>query len=256
MKIGFIGYGNMAQAMVKGFKRKETGNIIYASALNKDKLLTNCQKDGIIALNNNLEVLKQSDLIILAVKPHQVSLVLNELNDYIENQIIVSIVAGLTYDKLEVLIPNTYHISICPNTPVEVNEGIIIYENKHSLNNDMFNKFKEIFKTLGILKETDGDKFNLYTTIAGCTPAFCAIFMESLADAAVMFGMSRQDSYEIASQVLVGCGKLQLESKKHPAQMKDEVTSPKGMTIKGVAKLEEKGFRSAIIESIAQIINK
>lgn len=102
----------------------------------------------------------------------------------------------------------------------------------------------------------DTDHFSLAGTISGCTPAYAAMFIEALGDAGVMFGLSREQSYRFASQVLVGTGKLAQINKEHPGKMKDNVCSPGGTTIRGVAKLEEKGFRSAIIEAIKAIEDK
>ncbi len=255
IKIGFIGFGNIASAMASGFNLNNKVKM-YASARNYEKLVSNTLKYNVTPCKNNKELIDSVDFVVLAVKPYQVSQIFSEIKEYLADKILISVVAGLTFSTIEEFIPNIHHISICPNTPVAVGEGIIVYETINSLTNDEFSTFEDVFSELGLIETIDTEHFSLAGTVSGCTPAYAAMFIEALGDAGVMFGLTREQSYRFASQVLIGTGKLQQTSKLHPGQMKDAVCSPGGTTIKGVGILEKNGFRSSIIEAIKEIENK
>lgn len=253
MKVGFIGFGNMAQAMVQGFLEygKMDPNTFYACAKNYDKLLMNTKKYGIHACKDSMEVVKNSDIIVLAVKPYLIEEVVKPICEALENKMVISVAAGYNFDMYEkILKPTTAHISTIPNTPISVGEGIVVSENKHSLNETQFNQFIELFKDVALVEMVDTHLLSIGGTIGGCTPAYAAMFIEALGDAGVKHGLPRKTAYALAAKMLVGTGKLYLKEQKHPGEMKDAVCSPKGTTIKGVAALERNGFRNAIIEAI------
>lgn len=253
MKIGFIGFGNMAQAMVQGFIEygKMNPNQFYACAKNYDKLLSNTQKYGIHACENSKEVVMNSDIIILAVKPYLIEEVVKPICTDLENKMVISVAAGYNFEKYNIILrPTTAHISTIPNTPISVGEGIVVCENKHSLNETQLQTFMDLFKDVALVEMVDTHLLSIGGTIAGCTPAYAAMFIEALGDAGVKHGLPRKTAYQLAAKVLAGTGSLYLKEQKHPGEMKDAVCSPKGTTIKGVAALERNGFRNAIIEAI------
>lgn len=252
MKIGFIGFGNMAQAMAKGFIEYGRNNHeYYACAKNYEKLINNTKKYGIHACKDSLEVVRNSDIVILAVKPYLIEEVVKAVSEELKNKIVISVAAGYTFDMYEkILKPNTPHISTIPNTPISVGEGIIVCESKHNLTEEQFKQFYDLFEDIALIEMVETHLLSIGGTIGGCTPAYAAMFIEVLGDAGVKHGLPRKTAYRLASQMLVGTGKLYLKEQKHPAEMKDAVCSPKGTTIKGVAALEKNGFRNAIIEAI------
>ena len=251
-KVGFIGFGNMAQAMAQGFlEYGSTQYEYYACAKNYDKLLITTSKYGVHACKDSIEVVKNSDIVILAVKPYLIEEVVKPIVSELEGKMVISVAAGFTYDMYEkILNSNTAHISTIPNTPISVGEGIIVCENKHSLNEEQFNQFMELFRDVALVEMVDTHLLSIGGTIGGCTPAYAAMFIEALGDAGVKHGLPRKTAYQLAAKMLVGTGKLYLKEQKHPGEMKDAVCSPKGTTIKGVAALERNGFRNAIIEAI------
>lgn len=253
MKVGFIGFGNMAQAMVQGFL--EYGhmdkNEVCACAKNYDKLLVNTQKYGIHACKDSKEVVVNSDIVVLAVKPYLIEEVVKPLVEDLDNKMVISVAAGYTFDMYAKLFKaSTSHISTIPNTPISVGEGIVVCENKHSLNDEQLSIFMDLFKDVALVEMVDTHLLSIGGTIGGCTPAYAAMFIEALGDAGVKHGLPRKTAYQLAAKMLVGTGKLYLKEQKHPGEMKDAVCSPKGTTIKGVAALERNGFRNAIIEAI------
>ena len=250
MKIGFIGFGNMAQALAHGLvrgKAVEAGNI-GACARDRAKLQRNTEPHGFRAFDDAAAVAEFADIVIVAVKPYQVEAVVTPVRELLAKKIVVSVAAGVTFDDYErILVPGTAHLSTIPNTPVSVCEGIVVCERRHSLSE---------FSKLGIVIRMDTALLDISSTVCGCGPAFVAMFMEALADGAVKHGIPRADAYRMVSQMVAGTGKLQLVTGQHPGVMKDAVCSPGGTTIVGVAELEHKGLRGAVIAAVDAVQNK
>lgn len=256
VKIGFLGFGNMAQAMASGWVKAENldSKQLYATARNLEKLEKNTEKYGIQAVASTKELIHQVDILVLAVKPHQIEGVLKPVKNELQNKILLSVAANYTNEMFKAILPNGIsHISTIPNTPVSIGEGIIIVEETHTLAEEEWNVIKEVLDMLGLVQKVPTEQLSIGGTLAGCGPAFASIFIEALADGAVKYGLSRTEAYTLASQMLTGTGKMYLETKEHPGAMKDKVTSPGGTTIKGVAALEAHGFRNAVIQAFDAI---
>ncbi len=254
MKIGFIGFGSMAQAIVSGWRMKGQELEIRACAGHYEKLKENAEKMGVIPCKDGGEVVLHSDIIILAVKPDQMEEAVQPVRELLNEKIVVSIAAGYTYDKFEQLCPEgTAHISTIPNTPIGVAEGILVTEEVHSLNKEQFEQFQKAFESISKIVLVDTEHVSIAGTIAGCAPAYTAMYIEALADAGVKHGLKRDTAYELAAKMVVGTGALYLSTKKHPGAMKDEVCSPGGTTIRGVASLEKNAFRGIVIEAIDEV---
>lgn len=259
MHIGFIGFGNMAQAMAGGFVRSgavQPGDI-GACARDRAKLQRNTEPQGFHAFDDAAAVAGFADVVIVAVKPYQVEAVLAPVKDLLAGKIVVSVAAGVTFDDYErILAPGTRHLSTIPNTPVSVCEGIVVCERRHSLSDAEWQEVKALLSKIGLVLQMDTALLNISSAVCGCGPAFVAMFIEALGDAGVKHGIPRADAYRMASQMIVGTGKLQLATGLHPGAMKDAVCSPGGTTIVGVAELERKGFRGAVIDAVDAIQNK
>lgn len=251
VSIGFIGFGNMAQAMAKGFAASGEGIRMYACAKHWEPLCVRAKEHGVIACRKAAEVVAASDIVILAVKPYMIESVCQPLREALQRVIVVSVAAGWSFaDYEKILLPHTAHLSIIPNTPVAVRAGISIMETTHSLTAEQFALVQACLQVLGSVESVDGSLLAAASALAGCGPAFAAMFIEALGDAGVMHGLPRAQAYRLAAQMLAGTGALQLQSKAHPGMMKDAVCSPRGTTIRGVAKLEEAGFRHALIQAV------
>lgn len=259
VKIGFIGFGNMAQAMAAGLLLRqavEPGQL-YACAKNWEKLRGNTEPRGMHPCRDAAELVAACDLVVVAVKPYLVAEVLAPVKEQLAGKILVSVAAGKPFDAYEeILAPGTHHLSTVPNTPISVGEGIIACERRHSLTDDEWALFSEIFGKAALIVPVETAQLSIAGTLAGCGPAFAAMFIEALADGAVKQGLPRVLAYQLASQMVVGTGKLQLATGAHPGAMKDAVCSPGGTTIVGVAALERRGFRGAVIDAIDEIEHK
>lgn len=255
-RIAFLGFGNMAGAMADGFIR--SGAIaperMGAASRRQDVLAERTSARGMKAFATSEEAARWADVVIVAVKPHLVAEVAAPLADILKDKLVLSVAVGkLCADYEAILAPGTRHLSTLPNTPVSVNEGIVICEGCHTLTPEDLAFVQSLFGLLGLCEFADERTMSAAGTLAGCGPAFAAMFIEALADGAVKHGVPRAMALSLASQMLAGTAKLQLATGTHPGAMKDAVCSPGGTTIIGVAALERKGFRSAVIDAIDAI---
>ena len=251
--IGFIGFGNMAQAIARGLTLTGACDArrLFACAGHFDRLQNNTRPLGIQALQSAEEVVACSDFVVLAVKPYMVEAVLAPVCMLLKNKALVSVVASYDFAAYERILPaGTHHISTIPNTPVSVGEGILICEKKHSLSAEEVACFEALFGKIAMLEYVEEKQFSIAGTLSGCTPAFTAMYLEALADAGVKHGLSREAAYRLAAKMLCGTGKLYLQTQMHPGILKDAVCSPGGTTIRGVAALEKGGFRGIVMSAI------
>lgn len=254
--IGFIGFGNMAQAMAQGLLRGGVkGEDLFACAKRWEKLEQTAAKLGVIPCHDSLEVLEHSHILILAVKPYLIEEVLSPLKDKLEGKVVISVAAGWLFSRFEEILPaGVHHLSIMPNTPVAIGEGVVLLEQEHSLSPEEFSQVQQLFSTLGTVETVTAAQMGIAGTLSGCGPAYAAMFLEALGDAGVLHGLPRDLSYRLAAQMLAGTGKLHLATGQHPGAMKDAVCSPGGTTIKGVAALERRGFRGAVTDAITAVV--
>ena len=259
MKVGFIGFGNMAQALAAGLAASgalQPGQI-GACARDRAKLHRNTEPHGFLAFDDAAGVAGFADVVVVAVKPCQVEAVLAPVKGMLAGKVVVSVAAGMTFDRYEeILAPGTHHLSTIPNTPVAVCEGIVVCERRHSLSEAEGQSVQALLSHVGLVVTVDTAQLGIAGTVCGCGPAFVAMFIEALADAAVKHGIVRADAYRMASQMVVGTGKLQLATGQQTAVMKDAVCSPGGTTFGGVWELERKRFRGAVIDAIDAIQDK
>ena len=255
VRIGFIGFGNMASAMADGWLA--TGTVapdqLYACAHRFEALCERTAARGMHACKDAAELVDAVDLVVVAIKPHLIREVL--LSVVLGTKPIISVAAGWTSADYEALLSGfgTHHISTVPNTPVAIGEGVIACERTHTLAPEEYALVQELLGALGTVVEVESRLLSVAGTVGGCGPAFIAMVIEALGDAAVKHGIPRADAYRMVSQMVAGTAKLQLATGQHPGAMKDAVCSPGGTTIKGVAALERAGLRSAFIQAIDAI---
>lgn len=257
--VGFLGFGNMAQAMAKGFVEQGAleGNQIFACARRWERLCDNTRTLGAVPCRDGAEVARNADLLVVAVKPYLVEEVLAPLGDLLKGKLLLSVAAGWSFQRFEEILPaGVHHLSTMPNTPVSVGEGVILLEQEHSLDPEEYVQVKELLSSLGMVEDVTPSQMGIGGTISGCGPAWAAMFLEALGDAGVMHGLPRELSYRLAAQMLLGTAKLHLITGEHPGAMKDAVCSPGGTTIQGVAELERQGFRGSVISAVDAVQRK
>ena len=254
MKIGFIGLGNMGGSLARLVAQDER----FRSEL----LLANRSRDKAekIAAElggqsaSNAEVFAQANVIFLGIKPAQFADLLADYQEILEKResiLLVSMAAGLPLKTLEKLVPSHHRWNrIMPNTPEAIGEGVISYALSQLTNQMDEDLLHELLSSAGLLVKLEEKQLDAATALAGCGPAFVYLFIEALADAGVRAGLSRNISLELANQTLLGAAKLSQISGQHPAQLKDQVCSPGGSTIAGVASLEENAFRGTVMDAV------
>lgn len=264
--IGFIGLGNMAKAIIGGLLQKEVvkKEQIIGSAKTEKTLLKVRNDFGIMTVADNCEVAKKADVLVLAVKPQMIDGVLDEIRDYMRDDVLViSILAGKTIAYLEKGIGREVKLVRCmPNVAALVGEGCTgVCFNGQCEDKEKYLALK-ILESIGMAKEVAENLMDAVIGASGSSPAFVFMMIEAMADAVVQAGMRRDLAYEMVAQAVLGSAKLMLESEKalgekmHPAQLKDMVCSPGGTTIEGVKALEEGGFRGILMEAVEATIEK
>lgn len=256
-KIGFIGMGNMAIAIAGGLigKNVYAKENIYAFAPNQDKLKKNSEVIGFTPLASVEELADICDTVIIACKPYQIADVLAVVGSKMTGKNLISIAAGWTYESFASILSDVKIQCIMPNTPAMVGEGVFLFEETNSLDKEDKALLTTMFEALGVVVDMPTRLMGIGGAVSGCGPAFMDLVMEAYADAAVKYGIARPTAYKLIAQTMLGSAKLQMETGKHPGVLKDEVCSPNGTTIRGVASLEENGLRSACIKSIDAIMD-
>ena len=259
-KIGFIGAGNMAGAIIGGIIKSnlvESQNVI-ASA----KTMTNLNKlkdeYNINVTLDAREVVKNSDIVFMAVKPNIFDGVLESVKDLIgDEKIVVSIAAGKSISSIENIIGDDKKIiRTMPNTPALVNEGMSALCPNKNIEDEELKIVKGIFDSFGKSEVVGEYLIDSVIGVSGSSPAYVFMFIEAMADAAVVGGMPRKQAYNFAAQSVLGAAKIVLESGKHPGELKDMVCSPGGTTIEAVKVLENEGMRSSVINAVCACIEK
>ena len=260
MKIGFIGTGNMGSAMIKGLVTSEyvSGSNINVFDVNVEKSRELSEKYNVEPLQNEVEVVDNSDVIVLSVKPNIYNSVLDKIKDRIdENNIIIAIAAGISIESVENIAGKDKKVvRIMPNTPAQVLEGMTAVTFNGNVKEEEKKVVFGILDSFGKSIEIEEKLMHTFTGIAGSLPAYVYMFMEALADGGVLEGMPRDKAYEIVAQTVKGSAEMLLKTGKHPGVLKDEVTSPAGTTIEAVNTLENGNFRGTVINAVRACVEK
>ncbi|MCY6372130.1 pyrroline-5-carboxylate reductase [Clostridium ganghwense] len=259
-KIGFIGCGNMASAMINGIVKSDliSPEYIIASNPTEEKLIKIKEENDIRTTKSNIEVAKSSNILFLSVKPNKYKDVIKEIKDEVrEDTIIVTIAAGITISRIEEYFDKEVKVvRTMPNTPALVGEGMsALCGNEHVTEEEM-KKVVSLFKCFGKVEVVEEKYMDVVTALTGSSPAYVYMFIEALADGAVLKGLPRQKAYKLAAQAVFGSAKMVLETDKHPGQLKDDVCSPGGTTIEAVYALERNGFRAGVMEAMEECVEK
>lgn len=260
MKIGFIGLGNMAKAMIGGMLKQGivTAGEIIGSAKTEATRKRMEEEYGIVTVVDNRQVAEEAEVLVLAVKPVFLAEVIGEIKDAADgNRLVISIAAGKTMKWMETEFGRPVKLVRCmPNTPALVGEGCTaVCGNGLAADRDvefcmkMVGSFGKAYAIPERLMDAAG-------AVGGSSPAFVFMFIEAMADGAVQAGMPRKQAYGFAAQAVLGSAKMVLETGLHPGELKDMVCSPGGTTIEGVKALERNGMRAAVMEALEACVEK
>lgn len=249
--IGFIGGGNMAEAIIKGMVQSSGSNVeseIHVAEPNEERRKYLQRAYGISATSSNKETAASCDIIILAVKPQNMEAVLEEIaNDITDKKTVVSIAAGITLSYLASKLKTEKIIRVMPNTPALVQEGMSVISLCGCFYGKELDRVKSVLMSVGKVLVLPEEQMNAVTALSGSGPAFVALFTEAMTEAGVKLGLNRPDAAELAVQTVLGTAKL-LDTGMSAENLRKMVTSPGGTTAAGLKVFEEKGLMD-IVES-------
>lgn len=257
--IGFIGGGNMASAIVKGLINGNVYNNheIIVSVLRSESIDRIKTGLGVEATLVNADVAKMCKIVVLAVKPHFIVKVLQEIAPVLtEDHLVISIAAGITLDQMKPFTGKAKVFRAMPNTPAAVNAAMTSICSDIPQWDPDTKTVSDIFSAIGKVAFITEAQIHAAIAVHGSSPAYAYMMMEAMGDAGVLLGLPRDQAYNMAAQSLLGAALMLMESGKHPGELKDQVTSPGGTTIVAVAALEEQGFRNAIIDAMRKCADK
>ena len=257
-KIGIIGCGNMGGAIL--FGALESGVLPKENAYVYDinpAMMEKAKGWGVNLANDDEDVCEKADIILLAVKPQNAAEALSMCKKALDGKAMMSIVAGVTVERLRNMIDGTSRIlRLLPNTPAMVFEGAFAICSDNDFTEAELEIAKSIYSTIGIIEMVPEHLIDAACALNGGGPAFVAMFIEAMADGGVKQGLPRKTAYRLAAQTALGTAKMILEKELHPGEIKDMVTSPGGTTIEGCEALEKGGMRGAVIDCINKAAEK
>lgn len=251
-KFGFIGMGNMGFAILKGLLQSVRTEEITFYEKNAERGEDVSARTGVMASSDGGACAGASEYVVLAVKPQYFQEVVEGIRDAVsENQTIISIAPGITIADIQNWLGKPCRVvRAMPNTPALVGEGMTgvcydaaLFSEKEQLT------IRAFFESFGKMERVEEKMINAVVCASGSSPAYVYMFIEALADSAVKYGMPRAMAYEMVAQTVLGSAKMVLETGEHPGRLKDQVCSPGGTTIAGVAALEEFGMRNAVMKA-------
>lgn len=257
-KITIVGGGNLGTSIAKGVLNAQ---LIAPQALTITRrrlhLLEDFKKLGVKTLTNNAEAVQDADLIILAVKPHQIFSVIDEIKDQISggDQTVVSVITGITVEQLQNAMPYVPVVRAMPNTAIALNESITCIAG-NGAHKETEQAVVEFFGQLGEAITINEELMGAATVIGACGIAFALRFMRAMSQGGIEIGFGAEVSQLITAQTIKGAAKLILESENHPEKEIDKVTTPMGVTISGLNEMEHQGFSSSVIKGLLTSFNK
>ncbi len=254
LRVSFVGAGTMAEAIIRGLIQRGVvlPRDIVASAPRAERRAHLEQTYGLRAVADNIEAVREVDVVMLCVKPQTVPKVLPGLREALDTrQLVISIAAGVSLETLETL---SYHPAIVrsmPNTPAHVGEGMTVWVASHAVTAYQAAQTRAIFRALGREMQVDNESFlNMATSISGCGPSYLFLVMEALIDAGVQIGLPRYMAEELVTQTVLGAARLAQETARHPAALKNAVTSPGGTAAAALYQLEKGGLRPTMADAV------
>jgi pyrroline-5-carboxylate reductase len=253
-KIGFVGAGNMAGALIKGLLHSGTvgASQIMASDVREERLAELTAAHGITTTKDNAELAAWADIVVLAVKPQVIDKVMVPVAQAIRpHALVVSIAAGVPIESLESRLPeNARVIRTMPNTAAMALAGAAAIAPGTHASEDDLDLARQLFEATGRVVVLDETLLDAVTGLSGSGPAYVMLMIEALADGGVKVGLHRETALLLAAQTVYGSAKLLLETGEHPGRLKDMVTSPGGTAIAGLHTLEAGGLRTTLIDAV------
>lgn len=260
MHIGFVGGGTMGEAIIQGVLSRGVSlpEDISVSDVSAERRALLGKTYGIACTSNNREVLSGSDIIILAIKPQTLGEVMAELRGYLSpQQLVLSIIAGARISSLSHGLEHKAVVRVMPNIPAQIGEGVSVWTASKQVSREQKEMVCSVLGAIGMEVYVDSEKYlDMATAVSGSGPGYILLIIESLIDAAVRIGFSRDMARELVLQTMLGTTRLVQVSGKHTTELRNMVTSPGGTTAEGLLKLEEGGLRIIISQAVIAAYEK
>ena len=252
--LGFLGTGNMAEALLKGILRAGVfrAESIWGSDPRKSRCEVIKERYGIGVTTHNLDVVRKASIVMLSVKPQVLCSVCDEISPYLKPRaLVISVAAGVPLAVLQAHLPKgTRIIRVMPNTPALVGAGATAIAAGDNATAEDLQTTERIFKSVGMTVVLEEEQLDAVTGLSGSGPAYVFLMIEALSDAGVKMGLSRYNSLALAAHTVLGSAKLLIETGEHPGHLKDMVTSPGGTAIAGLHTLEAGGLRTTLMNAV------
>lgn len=251
MNIGFIGIGNMGGAFIDGLLESGCYNV-YLYDLDMSKI-QKYKSQHVFACDSIKDISDKSEILFLTVKPNVYSSVLEELALFNYSNILISVAPGITTQYISSIVNTAKVVRIMPNTPAMVGEGMTLISKTDS---DLMEKVKPVLEKVGKLTVLPESMMDYGTALSGSSPALIYQLIDGMANAALSYGIPKEEGIKIAAQTVLGSAKMVLETGEHPQKLSDKVCSPGGTTIEMVNTLKKCGFDKTIVESFDACVKK
>lgn len=256
-KIGIIGVGRMGSALVRGLlNARMAKKSLLASDHDKEKLKLLCKDTGIKMASDNRELVRKSDIVIIAVKPKDVQKVLDEISDIVGKKLVISTVAGVPVAGFERRLRKAKVVRIMPNIPCSVGEGAVAFSSGSRVRGGDLRLVEGLLDKVGIALKLPEDMLDAVTGLSGSGPAFYSLVIKAMAEAGVEEGLPEDVALKLAAQTAKGVGKVLLETGMDPEELIGAVRSPGGTTEAGLKKLEEMAATEAFKEAVHAAVKR
>lgn len=259
-KVGFVGGGQMAMALAAGAvaaKFLKSNLLVFAEPDATQAAVLQDRFEGCVVVSDAQELLPDCEQVVLAVKPHILKSIANQLAKVItQDHLLVSIAAGISLEQLQSTLKTNRVIRVMPNTPCQVGEGSSGMSASNVVADSDIAWVRELMSSVGIVEQVPDDLMHAVTGVAGSSPAYVYLVIEALSDGGVAHGLPRETATKLAAQAVLGAAKMVLETGQHPGALKDQVTSPGGTTIAALRELEAAATRSAFIEAVDACVQR
>lgn len=253
MRIVIIGCGTLGEAILGGLLASGTAKSdVVATVRRKQHAAELAARHGVEATTDNERAVAGADMVLVAVKPQRASELLPTLATALADKLVVCTCAGTRLAQYESWLPRSRVIRSMPNTPCLIREGMTVVSPGTGVTEDDVERAREVFSAVGRCMVLEEKHMDAVTGLSGSGPAFAFVVLEALADGGVMMGLPRAAALELAAQTMQGAARLMIETKGHPAALKDQVTTPAGCTIAGLLTMEDGRIRSTLARAIQE----
>lgn len=260
MKIAFIGSGAMGGAIISALLKKKVTvpDDIYACDIDSTRLMAMEKEYKVNCTSDSRTAIKNCDIVVLSIKPQNLAKAMSELKGALnKDQLVLSIVAGAKIETISKGLAHDFVVRVMPNTPAQVGEGMSVWTATGAVGQQQKDAVRTILKAMGREIYMADEKYvDMATAVSGSGPAYIFLIMEALIDAGVHIGLPRGIAEELVSQTVLGSAHMTRETGKHPAELKNSVTSPGGTTAEGLLCLEEGGLRAILAQAVIAAYEK